>query len=257
MRDVHTPDGVWLAAEVIGAGDPLLLLAGQGSSHAMWGPVPQRLAEHHRVIAFDYRGTGESEEPAGGYSTRGFAADAVAVLDAFDVPVAHVYGYSMGGRVAQWLAIDHPDRVGALVLGATSPGDRHGVPRPADVEARFAAGGDRTDFLFSPEFRRARLRMDVQHDWLQGTSTQARGRHYRASQDHDAWDRLGEITAPTLLLHGTEDVVNMPANSELMARRIPDARVQLIDGARHGYFEEYADEAEAAVVAFLAEHPLG
>ena len=257
MRDVHTADGVRLAVDAIGSGDPLLLLAGQGSSHAMWGPVRHRLAEHHRVVVFDYRGTGASEVATGGYSTCGFAADAVAVLDAFDIPVAHVYGFSMGGRVAQWLAIDHPGRVGALVLGATSPGDRHGVPRPPDVEARFAEGGDFTDWLFSPEFRRARLRTDVQHDWRAGTSPRARARHYAASQEHDTWDRLGEIAAPTLLLHGTEDVVNMTDNSRLLAERIPDARVALIEGARHGYFEEFAEEAETTVLEFLAAHPLG
>lgn len=253
MRDVHAPDGVRLAADVFGDGDPLLLLPGQGASHAMWGPLLRTFAERHRVVVFDYRGTGGSDAPPGPYSTRGFAADAVAVLDAFGIAVAHVYGFSMGGRVAQWVAIDHPERVGALVLGATSPGDAHGAPRPAEAEARFRRGGDLNEFLYGPEFARAR----TAGDWRSGTSPRARGAHYRASEEHDSWARLGEITAPTLLLHGTDDLITVAENSRLLAERIPDVRLHLIVGARHGYFEEFADEAATVVLEFLAAHPLG
>jgi len=108
--------------DVVGDGEPLLLLAGQANSRRWWDPVRADFAARHRTIALDALGTGESTPPRGAeYSTRRFAADAVAVLDAAGIGRAHVYGTSMGGKVAQWLAIDHPDRIGALVLGCTWP----------------------------------------------------------------------------------------------------------------------------------------
>ncbi|WP_098958349.1 alpha/beta fold hydrolase [Pseudonocardia sp. N23] len=257
MTTVRTADGTSLHAEETGAGDPLILLPGQGSSHLMWGRTIGLLAARHRVVLFDYRGTGASEMPAAGYSTRGFAGDAVAVLDALGIGRAHVYGFSMGGRVAQWVAVDHPDRVGALVLGATTPGDAHGVPRPEHVNERLGAGGDLTEFLHNPAWARARLRTEgVCNDWRVGTRPVAALRHYRASQAHDSWDGLPSITAPTLCVHGTEDVLNVVANSDLLAGRIPDARVHRIPGAQHGYFEEQEQEAARVVLDFLAEHPI-
>lgn len=257
MPTAHAADGTALDVEETGSGDPLILLQGQGSSRLMWGRVPGLLAARHRVVTFDYRGTGGSETPEGGWTTRDFAADAVAVLDALGIDRAHVYGFSMGGRVAQWVAIDHPDRVGALVLGGTTPGDAHGVPRPAHVDERLAANGDLTEFLHSPEWARRRLRIDVCHDWRVGTPPAVVAKHYRASQGHDSWDGLPSITAPTLCLHGTDDLLNVVENADLLASRIPDARVHRIPGARHGYFEEQEAEATAVVLDFLAAHPIG
>jgi 3-oxoadipate enol-lactonase len=257
----RTRDGVSLYAEERGSGDPLLLLAGQASSHLMWGSVIDRLAERHRVLVFDYRGTGRSESPQEGYSTSGFAADAVAVLDAFDVPRAHVYGFSMGGRVAQWLAIDHPDRVAALVLGATTPGDRHGVPRPGWATALLARPDDKAGLdamMFTPAWLESRgERAGVCRDWRVGSPPVTQARHYRASQAHDAWARLSSITSPTLVIHGSDDPTNVPQNAFLLAERIPDSTVHIIDGARHGYWEEFSGEAEQVVLGFLDRHALG
>src|SRR4051812_10351028 len=120
-------DGARISYDASGAGPPLLLVAGQASDRSLWSYVRDDFAAHHRVIVFDHRGTGESDQPEDApYSTRGFANDAVAVLDAAGVARAHVYGISMGGRIGQWLAIDHAARVGALVLGCTTPGNAHG-----------------------------------------------------------------------------------------------------------------------------------
>jgi pimeloyl-ACP methyl ester carboxylesterase len=128
-------DGTRIAYEVFGRGAPLLLISGQSLDRTMWDGVRPALAAEFRVIVFDARGTGASDKPHTPYSTRGFAADAAAVLDAAGIARAHIYGFSMGGRVAQWLAIDHPERVGALVLGATTPGGAHSLPKPADIDA--------------------------------------------------------------------------------------------------------------------------
>ena len=259
----HAPDGTPLYAEAIGdpQAPPLLLIAGQAADHRMWDGIRDDLARAHRVIAYDHRGMGRSGKPLQPpYSTRGFAQDALAVLDHLGIARAHVYGFSMGGRIAQWLAIDAPARLGALVLGATTPGDAHGVRRAPAADAAMS-GRDPA----------ARLPLFVSPAWLRGhpeflsslgldgsrpVPLQVLKLHYLASQAHDAWDRLPEITAPTRLVHGSADPVNPPANSELLAARIPGARVRLIEGARHLYLWEYREEASRAVLDFLAAQAL-
>jgi pimeloyl-ACP methyl ester carboxylesterase len=116
---------VKLHYEIEGSGPPLLMIAGTGLPGATWrtGPSAQYAAEGFTVITFDHRGTGNSDKPDMDYSTRMFAADAVGLLLALDIPQAHVLGHSMGGRVAQWLALDRPERVRSLVLAAGSPGE--------------------------------------------------------------------------------------------------------------------------------------
>jgi pimeloyl-ACP methyl ester carboxylesterase len=93
-------------------------------------------------------------------------------------------------------------------------------------------------------------------DWRVGTSPEVQGRHYRASQAHDAWDRLPSITAPTLMIHGSDDPTNVPQNAFLLAERIPGSTVHIIEGARHGYWEEFSEEAERVVLDFLERHPV-
>ena len=254
-------DGTRLYFECHGTGPSLLLLAGQASDHREWYGVCADFAAHHRVIVLDYRGTGQSDKPsAPAYSTRGFAQDAVAVLDQLGLDRAHAYGISMGGRVAQWLGIDHPQRLGALVLGATTPGNAHGVARdPAITQAM--QRGDWASLRHTlaspswmadhPEFEARMAAMDARP-----APAFARRLHYQASEGHDSWLALDRITAPTLVLHGSNDEINPSANGVLLAERIPGAELQLIDGARHSYFEEYRTVASQLVLDFLRRHPL-
>src|SRR5574337_759917 len=107
-------DGTRLYYEINGAGEPLLLVAGRASDHHLWNLIRGDFARRYQVIVYDPRGTGQSDRPEQPpYSTRGFARDAVAILDHLGIPRAHVYGVSMGGVVGQWLGIDHGDRIGA------------------------------------------------------------------------------------------------------------------------------------------------
>jgi pimeloyl-ACP methyl ester carboxylesterase len=133
----HAADGIALYYEVNGHGDEVVvLLAGQSNNHHWWDVPRQDLDAVFRTIVFDHRGTGRSDKPESGYATRAFAQDVVAILDDVGVARAHVYGTSMGGRVAQWLAADHPQRVGRLHLArpaARGRAQRGGpaLPRPA------------------------------------------------------------------------------------------------------------------------------
>lgn len=260
-RHAVSPDGARIGFDVDGAGEPLVLLAGQANSRHWWDAVRPDLAASSTTIATDHLGTGTSDTPERvEWSTRRFARDVVSVLDELGIGRAHVYGTSMGGRVAQWLAADHPDRVGALVLGATTGGGAGAVPagpdvlRPLSADPRTAREA-LTELMVSPSWRRAHPGpLTVLGD--DTMSERARREHRRASARHDAWDALPGITAPTLVLHGTEDAFTPPENGTLLAGRIPGARLHLVDGARHAYFLERRTEASGAVLDFLAAHPL-
>ena len=249
-------DGTRIAHQASGAGAPLLLLAGQTGSHRWWTRVRGDFDAFRRVVTLDYRGTGDSDAPPGPYRTQGFADDAVAVLDDLGVERADVYGTSMGGRVAQWLAVRYPERVRRLVLGCTSPGGPHAVERSAAVRRALAdpdpAAARRAllDLMYTPEW----LARHPEPYWTlgdPGMPRHARREHLRASNGHDAWDALPRITAPTLVLHGDADELNPTANAPLLVERIPGARLVLFPGARHAYFEESRAAAGAAVREFV------
>ncbi|WP_369207270.1 alpha/beta fold hydrolase [Streptomyces sp. PU-14G] len=253
-------DGAALYYEVHGAGGPpLLLLSGQSNDHGWWDPVRADFAATFTTLVWDYRGTGRSDRPdTDSYSTPGFARDALAVLDHAGVQRAHVYGTSMGGRVAQWLAADHPSRVDRLVLGCTSPGAPHGVERGPEVRRALVQPDARAareallDLMYTPSYTAGH---PGPFHTLGDPSMpgHARRRHLRASAGHDAWEALPRITAPTLVVHGTDDRFNPTANAPLLAGRVPGATLRLIPGARHAYFEEFAHEATPLVLGFLRD----
>ncbi|MEN2739173.1 alpha/beta fold hydrolase [Microbacterium sp. X-17] len=248
-------DGVPIAFEERGSGVPLLLIAGQATGMHGWGPFADALAEGFRVIVFDHRGIGDSGagDPAA-YSTRQFADDALAVLDEAGVSAAHVLGHSMGGRVAQWLAAEHPSRVRRLVLIGTTASDRAGG---ADDRRDPAVVGD---LLSGDRDRMLPLFFDA--DWARANpgavagffdrvaSRPALRGHFAASRDHDAREELGRIRAETLVIHGRGDALTPVAHARLLADGIPHARLLELD-ARHGLHLD-TPEVLAAVRAFLA-----
>ena len=269
MPSFVATDGVTIAYETEGpdGAEPLLLVAGQGNDRHMWDHVIGHFAASYRTIRWDHRGTGESAKPeAPPYSIAGFAADAIALADHLGVDRAHAYGISMGGRICQRLAIDWPDRVGAVVLGCTSPGNGHGVRRSAEVDAQMANRPSDIDgriawfasMLVSPEWAAANpgYMAELRARFADPIPRHAQRLHYAASEAHEAWDQLGQITAPVLVIHGDADQINVTANAPLLAGRIPGAELRLIAGGRHGFFVEFASEAGAAVTEFLGRHRL-
>src|SRR6266508_2688181 len=132
-------DGVKLYWTEAGSGDPLLLIMGLGATHEWWSRLTPVVSPHFRAILFDNRGVGRSDVPQGPYSIPDMAADAAAVLDAAGVESAHVFGASMGGMIAQELALQHPARVRSLILGCTACGGRETVPAAREVLDALAA----------------------------------------------------------------------------------------------------------------------
>lgn len=240
----------------------LLLLQGQANSHRWWDGVRPLLAQRFLTITFDYRGTGGSADLApdgAGWSTRLFADDAAAVLAALGRTDVLVYGTSMGGRIAQELAINHAGRVRRLVLACTSPGGSLGHERGREVRLALADADPiarfRTmvDLFYTPRWTRAhggyrRVPMRLLGD--RSMSAAAANRHLLVSAGHDAADRLHRIQAPTLILHGDDDRMVPTANAAILGERIPGSEVRLLPG-RHGFFDELAEPVTRTVADFL------
>jgi pimeloyl-ACP methyl ester carboxylesterase len=264
MPFVTVPDGTRLYYEESGEGEPLLLVSGRGLDHRSWDGIRDDFADHYRVIVYDHRGTGQSDKPsAPPYSTRGFAQDAVVLLDHLGIARAHAYGYSMGGHICQWLGIDHGNRIGALVLGATTPGKVHGVPRAADINTLWT--NPPTDpqeafeklgaLFFSPAW--IAMHLEVVEGMFQIPPNPRYARmHSQASEEHDSWDLLPTISSPTLVIHGSEDQLTPTANAYLLAERITGAELHVVKSGRHGYLVEFREEASRVVNEFLARHSL-
>jgi 3-oxoadipate enol-lactonase len=246
---------VWQA---IGDGHPLLLIQGLGYGRWGWDPVVPALAERYRVLTFDNRGIGESDKPEGPYTARELAADALQVLDEAGVGRAHVVGASLGGMIAQELAVQAPERVEKLVLCCTTPGGDATVPMPAATVALF-----REAATLAPDVA---LRRFVTNALSGAAPEELVDEIYRLRlanpPDPAGWQAQaaagttfpgvdGEISAPTLIVTGTDDNVVDPRNSDVLAERIRGARVERIGGTGHLFVWERPDAFVKIVTEFL------
>jgi pimeloyl-ACP methyl ester carboxylesterase len=253
--------------ESFGEGPAVLLIAGQGMTVDGWWATIPVLARSLRVIAFDNRDTGRSSRSAWPYSVAQMARDAVEVLDAAGEQHAHVYGISLGSLVAQEVALRHPDRVQALVLGASSAGGfaaykpsassfaqtfliRAGAMGPE--EAAWAA----VPYTYGDKTRRShpeRIVADITHRVSSPPEPLAYLHQAVAVAAHDAYERLNRMAAPTLVVHGEQDVFVPPANALVLAERIPGTQLRLWPDAGHMYTID-EPQADWEIARFLLNH---
>ena len=255
--------GADLHYEVAGKGEAVLLIMGLGMASTGWWRTVPVLSERFRVITFDNRGSGRSDTPRGPYTLAQLAADAVAVLDAAEEERAHIYGLSLGGMIAQELALRHPERVRKLVLGATTPGGRrHELPDEATLGFLERRGEMPTEegvwasipYNYGPATRlhhADRIGEDVVQRLRFPPSTDGYKAQLAAAWGFDAVDRLAQLTTPALVLHGSEDRMIPVSNGRRLAEAIPQARLQILEGAGHLYPTD-APEADRDVLRFLA-----
>ncbi len=245
-------------------GTPLLLIQGLGYSLAGWRFQLRAFASRRRTIAFDNRGTGRSSKEPGPFSMEQFAGDALSVLDALGIESAHVVGVSMGGFIAQVLALQAPDRLRSLVLVGTSPGGHDHAPVPAEtLEAWLENAG-----LPPEEYARRTMHLSFSPGW-----SEAHPELYEellaARLEHptppECWQAqfaatgpflaagvpVEEIGAPTLVVHGDADRVVPVSNGHLLARRIAGSELALLPGRGHVVQLESPDEFNGLVEGFL------
>jgi pimeloyl-ACP methyl ester carboxylesterase len=255
-------NGVELRVEEIGAGPPLLCIMGLGASLETWIAQREAFAAHHRVIVFDNRGAGESECPPPPWTVPDMAADAIGVLDALGIPRAHVLGVSMGGMIAQEMAIGWPERVDRMVVAVS-------FARPDPVRRAFLLfrrwarlqGADLVQegvanlpWLVSPRVLNDPDRLE-EILGIVGTmplmAADAYSHQIEAILEHDTLSRLGAVRAPTLVLAAAEDVLTPLALSREIAEAIPGARLEVLPQGNHAVQIEDPDAFNYAVLRFL------
>jgi 3-oxoadipate enol-lactonase len=235
---------------------------GLGYPSYLWHRMRPVLAQCYRTIALDNRGSGQSDAPAGPYSIAVMAADAAAVLDAAGVESAHVFGLSMGGMIAQEFALQYPRRVRSLVLGCTAAGGPDAVRAEKKVtevltlrnmgleEASMAMRAFVYDAGTPPE--RIEEDMVIRRKWF--PRPEAYAAQLQGIFTWEAYTRLHQIAAPTLVIHGGSDQLVPPANAELIAARIPGAKLVIIPHASHIFITDQPELSQRAIMEFLASH---
>jgi len=272
-------DSSELYYEEHGSGEALLLIMGLAADSTAWLFQVPDFAKHYRTIVFDNRGVGRSSKPPGPYTIHEMADDTAALLDEIGVARAHVLGVSMGGMIAQELALRHPERVRSLVLACTYPEPDAEIERQREFSvSQFggtitATGETRIDVtaldplhffqhllprVFNQAFidRELPKLMQLFSGALQwGFSMEAILGQVAAAMGHRATDRLHQIDVPTLVITGDADLLIPPANSDILAKHIPKARLVKVPGGSHGFNFETPEIFNREVLAFLAGVP--
>jgi pimeloyl-ACP methyl ester carboxylesterase len=252
---------VRIAWERRGAGAPVVLVHGLGYARWGWEPVADALVETCEIVLLDNRGIGGSEAPPGPYTAAEMAEDVLSVMDDAGLDRAHVVGTSLGGMIAQELALASPERVEKLVLVCTTPGGPNAAPMP-EATTRLLAEASTMEPLvalrrlvenaLAPDPPEELVQRILAHRLATAQPPAAWMAQAAAGASFDAWDRLPGLSVPTLVLHGTEDVVVDPANADLLAERISGARVARFEGCGHLLFWEEPARFVEAVGEFLS-----
>ena len=253
--------------EVHGEGEPLVLIPGATGNVDTSSAHIQAFSAEYRVIAYDPRGAGQSDAPEIPYTMEMMADDLAGLLDAINIDSAHLHGESLGGMIAQEFVLRHPDRVRNLVLACTNPGIAHRVR--TDEETRSTIERLRS---LPPEDRiTGMFRLNVSQKFLDNnpdsiqTFIEITQKHpappqgqmgqTQAVASHDTYDRLPEIKAPTLVIHGEIDRMVPVENARILASRIPGAELVILKGMGHLFNVEAEDESNKIILDFLRRHP--
>jgi len=252
--------------EIRGDGFPYVMIQGLGADVNWWIPeVIAPISQNFKAIIFDNRGTGRTDKPVMDYSIRLFADDTVGLMDALNIEKAHIFGASMGGMIAQEIAISYPERVEKLVLCCTHCGGSKQVFPSNEIVQMMATTREVTPeelvndimpLVFTEDFIKNNpdlIELYKQRMLKIPTPPDSYQRQTQATMSFSSGIRLKRIKAPTLILQGKEDILVPPENAELLAKRIPNAKVVLFDNAAHLLFQPDPEIVNNKIIEFLTE----
>ena len=259
-------NGVELAYEIHGTGEPLVLIHGAQSDRSIFTGMLPDFTDQFEVLTFDQRGSGQSEKPDMEYTMGMIADDTVALMDHVGFSSAHVYGVSMGGMIAQELAIRHATHVRSLVLGCTTPGG----PKAISLEGEAIQSSHSTEELSAEERGKALAETAFTKGYIQHhpelipALIEARRKQpldpigfahrMQAAYAHDTYDRLAQITCPTLVITGKDDALIAWENSQLLADNIAESELVVLEPAGHVFWAEQRAQSRDAILGFLSKH---
>ena len=258
-------NGQQLYYEEHGEGDPLLCVMGLASDTLAWLPQVQAFGARHRTVIFDNRDVGRSSRAEGGYEIADMAKDALALADELGLDTFDLLGLSMGGAIAQELALAAPERVRTLTLAVSwaatgAWGRRHGELWKARV--KHMTREQRVDELLLLTMSEEWFEDESSVEWLRGVmlehpnpqEPEAFERQLTASRRHDARDRLGDLSLPVHVIGAERDVLIPVWKSKELAELIPGAKLTVVPKAAHGMNVERREEFNDAVLGFIAEN---
>jgi len=256
-------NGVRIYWEEGGRGDPLLMIMGLSFTLAMWGELRSVLSKHFRTILLDNRGVGKSDVPLRPFSMRSMARDALCVLDAAGAGIAHVLGLSMGGMIAQELAITSPHRVARLVLGCTQCGGlASALPEMRSLRVLVSPFRTRAarlkaivPLIYDVGTPEDRIERDLETIRANVPSIRGYLNQLSAIARWHSYARLSCISSPTLVIHGETDRLVVPANARILAARIPNSRLVMIPHASHIFPTDQPEITCRALLEFLSAAP--
>jgi len=249
--------------EIHGQGDPLVLIMGLRRNAEWWYRQLPALAQHFQVVVFDNRGAGRSDKPVMEYSMRLFADDAAGLMDALGLKRAGILGYSMGGYIAQELALNYPAKIEKMILASTGCGGNRAVlMSPERLETFQANAGLKPeeilrkdmDIYFSDSFvarNPEKVEEFIEISLRHHQPADAFFRQFDACLRHDTVDRLQQISAPTLIMTGDDDPLVPPENSYILKELIPHAELVVFPGGHHCVMIEKADQFNQKVIDFF------
>jgi len=249
---------IGISYKVEGRGEPLVMITGFSADRSGWTAQVPFFRKYYRTVTFDNRGVGKSDKPQGPYTTKMMADDTIGLMDFLEIERAHVMGISMGGMIAQELAINYPHRVTRLVLACTyacqdgTSGDSPEQARLAELPPQKVVAAMIGLALNRPIYKFTFGVMGMIQSRFIGVSGRAGiAGQMDACRNHNAIDRLERITAPTLVIVGTEDRIIAPVSSEVIASKIPDAQLVRLEGGSHSLSVEMKGLFNREVLNFL------
>ncbi len=261
----QTVGDVELYYELHGEGQPIVLLHGLAGDCSAWKAQIEVLSKDYRILALDNRGAGRSSAPDYPYTTRHFADDTIALMDAVGISEpAHVVGRSMGGAIAQEITLAWPDRVRSLVITASfGKLDRYGyrilhnINEVVKAQGFAAAARHQALFFFPPPyFNENKEQLDAVEEMLANATGPVHGYSHgtHACLTHDSLDRLHQVKCPTLVMTGGRDVLCAADASRAIAERIPNCKLRVYEPASHFFLIQCYEESMADLKNFIDEH---